>query len=101
MVTRVYGTVEGAEVILTPSTGDQWTCTIPKTLNGEYVVELFAEDEAGNIAYFASALFEVDAKHVHVSFRFPNYTVDPNTTRIHSTVSMRSYGMRMLKCEAG
>ena len=51
MVKRVFGRVDGCEVELNRSEGDWWNVPVPFDTDGEYVVEILAEDEAGNQAY--------------------------------------------------
>lgn len=60
-VARVYGTVDGVEVILSQETGDRWNVPVPLDADGEYVVEIISEDEAGNRSYLARMLFCVDS----------------------------------------
>lgn len=49
MVKRVFGRVDGCEVELNRSEGDWWNVPVPFDTDGEYVVEILAEDEAGNV----------------------------------------------------
>ena len=60
MVKRVFGRVDGCEVELNRSEGDWWNVPVPFDPDGEYVVEILAEDEAGNQAYIAKMLFVVN-----------------------------------------
>lgn len=59
-VTRVFGRVDGVEVILNKGEGDRWSVPVPFDTDGEYVVEIVAEDEAGNQSYMAKMLFVVN-----------------------------------------
>lgn len=59
-VTRVFGRVDGAEVVLERQEGDRWQVPVPLDRDGEYVVEMIAEDDAGNQAYLAKMLFVVN-----------------------------------------
>lgn len=59
MVTRAYGFANGQAITLTRDVGDFWTAEVPYNEDGEYVVELYAEDEAGNIGYMCTILFVV------------------------------------------
>lgn len=59
MVKRVFGKVDGTDVILKQN-GDRWTVPVPLDSDGEYVVEIMAEDEAGNISYVTKMLFVVN-----------------------------------------
>ena len=47
-VARVFGLVDGIEVILQKVDEDRWSVPVPFDADGEYVVEVVAEDEAGN-----------------------------------------------------
>jgi len=60
-VARVFGRIGGAEVILEHAEGSRWSVPVPLDQDGEYVVEIIAEDEAGNQAYLARMLFVVDS----------------------------------------
>jgi len=60
-VARVFGRIGGAEVILEHTEGSRWSVPVPLDQDGEYVVEIIAEDEAGNQAYLARMLFVVDS----------------------------------------
>lgn len=61
MVKRVFGRVDGQEVELYADSGDRWSMPVPFDVDGEYVVEILAEDEAGNQAYMTKLLFVVNA----------------------------------------
>lgn len=37
-----------------------WDTTVPMSAYGDYVVELWAEDDAGNVGYYATVLITVD-----------------------------------------
>ena len=60
MVVRVFGTVDGTEVVLEHYHGDVWRVPVSLDQDGEYVVEIIAEDDAGNRAYMAKMLFVVN-----------------------------------------
>lgn len=60
-VTRVFGRVDGAEVVMEQTQGDIWSVPVPLDQDGEYVVEIIAEDAAGNQSYMAKMLFCVDS----------------------------------------
>ena len=60
MVVKVSGKIDGKEVIFERAEGDQWNATVPYDLDGMYVVELTAENDAGNIAYCTKMLLIVD-----------------------------------------
>lgn len=60
MIVKVTGKVDGKEVIFDHTEGDQWKITVPLDLDGMYVIEVIAEDNAGNVAYCTKMLLIVD-----------------------------------------
>lgn len=64
MVKRVFGKVDGVEVIYEHKEGDWWAVPVPFDLDGEYIVEIIAEDDAGNQAFVARMLYTVDAGNI-------------------------------------
>lgn len=58
MVKRVYGKANNFEVSFTlnPVT-ERWEAAVPSELDGEFYVELYAEDYAGNTSYLCKVLF--------------------------------------------
>lgn len=65
-VTRVFGRVDGTEVVLQYIDGERWTVPVPFDADGEYVVEIIAEDDAGNQSFVARMLYTVDACNICV-----------------------------------
>lgn len=59
MVTRVWGKADGAEIVLEKGEDGRWNGLIPWSYDGEYVIELYAEDLAGNIGYYCTMLFAI------------------------------------------
>ena len=57
MITRVIGKANGFDIIFTHIQGARWETTVPSNLSGEYVVEIFAENDSGNSAYVCKMLF--------------------------------------------
>lgn len=76
MVTKVIGKVDEREVIFERSDGDSWKITVPQDLDGMYVIEVTAEDEAGNIAYGTKMLLIVDPETLCVSLQPYDYSFD-------------------------
>lgn len=62
MVTRLWGTINGWPVTFTRLEGDTWTCQVPRSDTGTWVIALWAADEAGNIGYYATVRFTYTAK---------------------------------------
>lgn len=65
-VARVFGQVDGVEIVLEPKEGNRWEVPVPFDEDGEYAVEILAEDEAGNRAYMAKMLFVVNTAQLCV-----------------------------------
>ncbi|MDO4324066.1 MAG: PF13754 domain-containing protein [Lachnospiraceae bacterium] len=56
--------------------GSRWEATVPSNLEGEYIVELYAENDAGNQAYICTALFAITG-HTLQGYIVPRgYTVE-------------------------
>lgn len=64
MVTRVWGKANGTEISFVQKDRDGWEATVPANLEGEYVVELYAEDDAGNQTYACTTVFVITGHEV-------------------------------------
>lgn len=84
MITKVIGKVDGKEVVFERAEGGLWNTTVPLDLDGMYVIEVTAYDEAGNIAYCTKMLLIVDPETLCVSLQPYNYSFDiiPSEYRI-------------------
>ena len=91
MVKRVWGHVEGVDIIFTPSNDDVWVCSVPPVPDGEYVVDLYAEDDSGNVSYAATVLFTINARHLIFTVKVIN------RYRVESRV--RNFTMNVIRCE--
>lgn len=60
MVARVEGIVNGDPIKFNRVVGGQWEAQVPASLNGSYVLEMTAWDEAGNMAHRAFYLLAYD-----------------------------------------
>lgn len=69
MVTTVYGKCDGNVILFTRDETGRWLTAVPFSKDGEYVVELVAEDEAGNSTYLATILFTLDTKNLRFECR--------------------------------
>ena len=76
MVTKVIGKVDGQEVIYERAEGDLWNVTVPLDLDGMYVIEVTAYDEAGNITFCTKMLLIVDPETLCVRLHPYDYMVD-------------------------
>lgn len=67
MIDRVIGKNDHFEVIFTHNQEkDNWEATLPPNILGEYYIDLYAFDKAGNVGYMAKALFTVDTSNLCV-----------------------------------
>ena len=66
MIVKVSGKVDGQDVIFERSEGNQWNITVPYDLDGMYVIEVTAENDAGNVAYCTKMLLIVEIGRAHV-----------------------------------
>ncbi len=81
MVTRVFGVANGQPILFTPAKDRTWNATVPWTEDGEYVIEVYAEDGAGNTGYLCSMLFAISG-HELQGYIVPNgYTVENKSNR--------------------
>lgn len=66
MIKRVFGKVDGTEVNYDHKKGDWWNVPVPFDRDGEYVVEIIAEDEAGNQSFLTRLLYTVKGENICV-----------------------------------
>lgn len=71
MVHKVYGKVGGKEIILNLSGENLWQAIVPAVMDGQYVVEIIAEDEAGNQSYIARMLYTISVGDIRFSLLPP------------------------------
>lgn len=76
MVVRLEGKVQGKDVIFNRVVGDVWETIIPPSLNGVYIVELTAYDDAGNMAYTSRYILTVDMSALCVKLELCRWQVD-------------------------
>lgn len=79
MVARVYGKIDGVDIILSEKAG-KWIVPVPIKVDGVYIVEIIAEDTAGNSTYLAEMVFVVNKTVVEtylISLDYRGVLVDP------------------------
>lgn len=116
MVVRLIGNVDGVPIVFYPTVIEGlWKTTVPLDLDGTYVLDLMAEDEAGNIGYYATALFTVDSAKLKISVVFLKYRLKRNCCKktarrkkeefVAEKKTKKSYGVKnanffySIKCE--
>lgn len=60
MIKRIWGTCNGSDVIYAHEGGERWETAVPAAEDATYIIELWAEDEAGNRGYFATIKIAYD-----------------------------------------
>lgn len=88
-IKSVWGTVDGIEVALCETFPEHYEVQVPVDVDGEYVVEIFAEDYAGNRSHIAKLLYTVEAGSVTIQclkqdpFRFILQAQKPKFTLVY------------------
>lgn len=59
MIIKVYGRANGVEITFAREKGNLWQTEVPSNLKGEYIVDLWAENDAGRTSYVCKALFAI------------------------------------------
>ena len=93
MIVKVSGKIDGKEVIFEKADGDQWSVMVPYDLDGMYVVELTAENEAGNIAYCTKMLLIVNPATLCVKLVPLDYMVEVISEDYKVTVIPEDYAV--------
>ncbi len=61
MIARVFGRIDGGIEVDFKREGSSYILEFPKKLNsGNYIVEVYAEDTAGNVGYYSTLLCTID-----------------------------------------
>lgn len=66
MVKRVFGKIDGMEVEYYHQKGDWWNIPVPLNKDGQYIMEVIAEDEAGNQCFITRLLYTVKNENICV-----------------------------------
>lgn len=98
MVVRLEGKVQGKDVIFNRVYGDEWETIIPSSLNGAYVVELSAYDDAGNMAYTARYILTVDLTSIHAKVRINRIETRAGLSGYYSDERLSQYYAKVRRC---
>ena len=76
MIDRVIGKNDNFQIIFefVEETG-VWRAQLPSNLSGEYYIDLYAYDKAGNVGFMSKALFVVDTSNLCVHLIHTDYYV--------------------------
>lgn len=69
MIARLYGKCNGQNVVFQPNERGRWEITVPRSPDKKYIIELWAEDLAGNIGYYATVEAYYDSEMLEMRFR--------------------------------
>lgn len=98
MVVRLEGKVQGQDVIFDRVQGDDWETVIPPSLNGVYIVELTAYDDAGNMAYTARYILTIDLTSIHAKVRINRIATKARLSRYCSKARLSQYYVKVRCC---
>ncbi|WP_461809821.1 PF13754 domain-containing protein [Faecalimonas sp.] len=76
MIVKLIGKVDGKEVIFERKYGDIWEAIVPYDLDGMYVVEIVAFNDAGTQVYRTKMLLIVDPSTLCISLIPCEYEID-------------------------
>lgn len=65
MVDRVVGKANDFELVFERGEGGCWEAVAPANIYGEYPVEIWAYDAAGNVSYMATMLYIISKQTLH------------------------------------
>ena len=80
MTTQVWGLLGSSKIIFDRTDGNIWKVTVPLLESGEYIVAIYALDDAGNQAYVATILYVVDIENIQYEIRMLDYASEAQTT---------------------
>lgn len=102
MIKRVFGSSNGINVIFT-QTGNKWEVSVPVTESGEFVIDVYAEDMAGNMGYCATILYTIDLNKLSVAVKILNFNSDIKFENLgyHAKSHIKNYASRFTKKEGG
>ena len=69
MIARIWGKCNGADIVFSHDIGERWKIAVPAALDKTYVVEVWAEDMAGNVGYLMTVVVYYDSITMDMRFR--------------------------------
>lgn len=91
MVRRVFGKANSQDIIFERKEGGRWEVTVPSNLDGEYAVEVYAEDDAGNVAYVCSMVFIICGHELQVKVLDRGFSGKAGTRSFTGTASIGTF----------
>lgn len=69
MVTSLWGKCNGYDIVFVPNERGRWETAVPVSVDKTYIIELWAEDQAGNVGYYATVEVFYDSSSLEMRFR--------------------------------
>ena len=91
MVERLVGQVNGQEVTFNKVGGDIWEVIVPGSLDGIYIVQMTAYDDAGNVSSMADYLLLYDPKNICIRLEPCPYELSVDTDPYHFELMKDEY----------
>ena len=104
MVVALRGTINGNIISFARAQWDRWEAIIPKSLNGAYVVDMSAVDEAGNTAYIARYIITIDISSMCVHIEPCPYYEELLEPQYRAVLEKSEYYVELIggcNCECG
>lgn len=101
MVIRVEGIINGDNVIFSRVAGDQREAQAPSSLDGAYVIEMTAYDEAGNIAHTSRYMLLYDPVNLCACLIPCPYTAEAYLSDYSSDVQLSDYFSELVNMPPG
>lgn len=90
MLKRVFGTTNGLDINFARTEEGKWETTIPRDASGVYYLELYAEDEAGNLGYMATVVMKFDPVSFCVEFKVLDFQGNTEIKNFIDVLQMKS-----------
>lgn len=104
MVVMLKGTINGQDITLTRAQGDRWEAIVPASLDGAFVVDLTAIDEAGNVGYTAKYIITIDLASLCVHIEPCPYYEELLEPQYRAVLEKSEYYVELIggcNCECG
>lgn len=96
MVVKLEGKIDGNPIIFHRKEGDWWETTIPPNINGIYIVELVATDDAGNQGYACKYIITIDLDALCVRIKPETFCVKSRVSNYKSEIFLSNYYANIL-----
>lgn len=85
---KVYGRANNLDITFTYNEQKGlYDAAIPRSVNGTYFLDLYAEDVAGNVTFMATALFEFDPSSFKCSLKIIDYVENSQMNEFREVLS--------------